>query len=357
MYTYTLRLPLPCTEFVIDEDIFLSNKLLEICGERRVAILVDEAIAKTAGEKLKQCLKGDLLVVKGGDSCNTRQSKQELEDTLIKLKFGKDTVIIGMGGEALTDLVGFIASTFMHGVPLILIPTTLLGMVDTAIGGKNGIHTPRGKHLIGTIYHPTAVFIDLQFLAMLSKEAWQSGLAEILKHGLICDPVIWKLCEKHTAPAWQHPHNLKELIRASIAAKMYVLSEDPEGKAMGSILNFGHTVAQALKTITKFKMSHGEAVAIGAMAESWLSSHFGQLPKKAHERIMDLYRKCGFSIKMPKEFVRDKFIEILQKNHSPRFSLIERIGHTIPLDGSFASTIEESDFVALADWMEKAALL
>lgn len=358
MYTYIPRVSPIRTEFILEENLFTSEKLAELChtGGRRVVIVTATQLAKTVGAKLRSFLKAELITLPKGP-CKTRKMKEYLEDELMQRKCNRDTLLIALGGGSLTDLVGFVASTYMRGIPLILIPTTLLGMADAAIGGKNGIDTSQGKNLVGTFYHPIAVFIDLQLLETLPPKEWLSGFAEILKHGLICDPELWELCEESSL-SWQNPPILKRLIRASIVAKMHILEEDIEELGMRRILNFGHTVGHGLEVLSKFQMTHGEAVAIGCMAECWLSAHLGHLSPKTCERILALYQKCGYKKRLPNGFTRQKFSESLGLDKKalqgkPRFVLIERIGHPLSFDGAFCSPIEEKQFQAMLDWMQQ----
>lgn len=359
MYRYIPRMTQKVTEFFFNENIFVSDELLEICKNSRcrVVILADQAIAKIAGARLKMHLNAELISIKGGESCKTRETKELVENELLKKKYNRDTLIIAMGGGALTDLVGFIAMTYMRGVPLILIPTTLLGMVDAAIGGKNGINTSLGKNLIGSIYQPQAVFIDPQLLSTLPKKEWLNGLAEILKMGLIFEPAIWKMCEQNPI-AWQSPQNLKTLLHQSVMAKLHILDEDLEEQGMRRVLNFGHTVGHALEMISKYKMTHGQAVAMGCMAESWLSSHLGHLSFESLNRILKLYQATGFEMSLPKAFTAKKFKEALQRDKKAlqgltRFVMIERIGHCASFAGAYCAPISETELDALIDWMSK----
>jgi 3-dehydroquinate synthase len=356
MYSYLPR-PNVRTEFVIGENIFTSSSLQEFVSNRRVLILADAGIAKKYGERLKKRLNAELISIAGGEKCKTREKKEELEDILLKKRFDRDTLMIGMGGGALTDLVGYLASTYLRGVPLIFIPTTLLGMVDASIGGKNGIDTPLGKNLIGTIYHPMAVYIDPQLLTTLPAQEWLNGLAEVLKHGLIFDKWTWDFCEKHPL-AWKTEQNLKELIRASILTKLHILEEDVDEKGIRRILNFGHTVGHGLEVLSQYRMAHGEAVAIGSMAESWLSWHLGHLSQKALDRILSVYQQCGFKVRLPKNFSEESLAQALlldkkSADGQPRYVMLERIGHTIPFHGAYCAPIEPAAFHAMVSWMKK----
>ncbi|MBI3508470.1 MAG: 3-dehydroquinate synthase [Chlamydiia bacterium] len=351
----------PTTEFFIDQDVF-GPEFAHECQKmrRKIALFADVAIAETWGEKLCRHLEADLFVVPGGESCKTRAWKQKLEDLLIEKKFGRDSLFLAMGGGCVTDLIGYLASTYLRGVPLILIPTTLLGMVDSAIGGKNAVNTPRGKNLIGTLYHPKAVIMDLQFLQTLPQKEWYNGLSEILKHGLIRDPRLWQLCEEQALGQWQNPSFLLNTIHASITLKLEVAEADLAETGMRRILNYGHTIAHGLEVLSKYKMSHGEAVAIGCMTECWLSHHAGHLSRTDLERILQLYRRYGYKVRLPKNFAADTFAEALTRDKKAargqaRYVMIDRIGNTLPFDGSYCTGIEESDYTELIRWMKANA--
>lgn len=355
MYTFCPRMSQPRTEFIQGDP---KEKLVEILelAKRRVCLIADSAVI-SAATQLKRHLDCEMIVVDGGETCKTREMKQKLEEDLIQKNYNRDTLLIGMGGGSLTDLIGFTASTFMRGVPLILIPTTLLGMVDAAIGGKNGINTKQGKNLIGTIHHPIAVCIDLALLETLPEKEWLNGFSEILKQGLIYNAQIWHFCEKNQHQ-WRTPENLKQLIRDSIVVKTQVAEEDPEEKGMRRILNFGHTVGHGLELLTNYRMTHGEAVAIGCLAESWLSHHLGYLNSKNLAKILELYEKCGYAIQLPKKFSAEQLRKAMKSDKKslrgePRFVMLEKIGMTIPFEGEFCTPIGEKDLQAMAAWMKE----
>jgi 3-dehydroquinate synthase len=356
--TFSPRPPAPRIEVSIGDGLLDSDYLPELCrtSKRRIALIADAALAKTIGEKLKKRLSASLFIFDGGEPSKTRETKHRLEDELLKERFGRDTLLIALGGGVATDLVGFLASTYMRGVPLILIPTTLLAMVDASIGGKTGLDTSFGKNQIGTFYHPTAIIIDTAVLATLPQKEWLNGLAEILKYGLIGDASLWKFCEEHAAH-WQKPDILSHLIQSSISAKMKVVEDDPEEKELRRILNFGHTVGHALEQISRYQIPHGAAVAMGTQAESYLSHLLGYLSENELKTILRLYKNFEFPVCLPKAFTAKQFFASMDldkksKGGQPRFVLIDRIGHALPFDGAYCRPISTSDFNALATWME-----
>jgi 3-dehydroquinate synthetase len=179
----------PNTEYILGTD--LSDSITTFCQKlgARTVVICDQAVEQMGGGELGF----ELLTFPGGEAAKTRETKQRLEDELLARKMGRDTLIVGLGGGVTTDLVGFLASTYMRGVPLVLAPTTLLAMVDAAIGGKAAVDTPHGKNLIGAFYSPKAIFANLDTLKTLPEKEWLNGLAEIWKAGLMADPRIWRL--------------------------------------------------------------------------------------------------------------------------------------------------------------------
>ncbi len=324
------------------EIYFGLKNLLSYCTKKG-AILADETIANSHGASLQKMLSYDLISVPSGEKNKTRENKEKLEDELLRRKFGKDSTIIALGGGVITDLVGFLAATYMRGVPLILIPTTLLGMVDAAIGGKTAVDTPFGKNLIGAFYLPKAIFIDETFLKTLPEKQIKAGLSEVLKMGLIDNPQIW---ENHS--------DLAFVIKASIQSKVKIVQADFEEKTgLRRILNFGHTVGHALELISNYKIEHGEAVALGCMAESYLSFSLGYLPDRVLQEILSLYRKLGYAFK---KFDRLALLEALKmdkkaKNGIPRFVIIDRIGHCEPFNGEYCTAPSLEQLKSLLDWM------
>ncbi len=320
----------------------LQSGLTKVCRStgRRIAIVADAAIVSTHGKLLKEMTRGTLLPFIGGEGAKTRESKQKFENELLRKQFGRDTLLIGLGGGVVTDFTAFLAATYMRGIPFILVPTTLLAMVDAAIGGKCGVDTPFGKNLIGATYQPTHIFIDPSLLASLPEQEWTYGLSEILKYGLIADSCLWELLEQNPL-TWKQ--SLSALLLSSIRVKKKIVEQDPLETGLRRILNFGHTIAHALELLSHFKMPHGEAVAIGCIAESFLSHQLGYLSFDAFTRIKALFQTFSFSFKLPRQFAAKPMLDAMQidkkaKARKPRFVLIDRIGHAMPFDGTYCRT-------------------
>jgi 3-dehydroquinate synthase len=323
------------TKFYLGRN-FLKKSLLEPFGKLRRVLIADENIKDLYAVDLSIEMEAELITIPSGERAKSRAAEKKLMEELFKRGCGRDTLLMALGGGATTDLVGFVASIYMRGVPLVFIPTTLLAIVDAAIGGKTAINAPYGKNLIGTYYHPKAIFADLDMLKTLPENELFNGLAEILKMGLIHDVSIWK----------------KPDILKAIRGKLFIVGKDPRDQGIRRILNFGHTIGHALETGSRYEMSHGKAVALGCAAEAHLSLSLGYLPEKEFEQIVGVYR--DFPLKLPKTYLRKALLEAmaLDKKGSLRFVLIDRIGHAIPFDKEYCRTVALKQLEPTLDWME-----
>jgi 3-dehydroquinate synthase len=306
------------------------NSLTSLCTPRGI-IFADPAVLNHAAS-LQKIIPYEIIPV---PQQKTRETKQQLEDELFKRKMGRDTTLIALGGGTTTDLIGFLASTYMRGVPVIYIPTTLLAMVDAAIGGKTGVDTPFGKNTIGTFYTPKAILIEPSFLQTLSPLEWKNGLAEILKYGLIDDETLFAA-----------PQDYASIIPRCIAIKEKIVKLDPQEKGLRRILNFGHTIGHALET--QDNIPHGLAVAVGCVAESYLSHILGYLSAADFARIRALYKQLDYPLRPLHSL---STLDKKAKNGEIRFVLIDRIGHALEFNGEYCSTVPKSALDDLIRWL------
>jgi 3-dehydroquinate synthase len=327
----------------------LSGAALEFLAQLKgkKVIVASVEVQDLYAKKLAKEISAELFTIPSGEKTKSLSAAFHLIEELSKIGAGKDTTLIAMGGGVTTDLSAFVASIYMRGIPLVLIPTTLLGCVDAAIGGKTAIDTRFGKNLIGTFYLPLAVFADLDTLQTLPEKEWMNGLAEILKMGLIQDPVIWELAKKDI----KDPN----LIVRAIEGKMAIVEKDPKDQGIRRILNFGHTIGHAIEAVAQYEMAHGEAVALGCLAESHLSMRLGYLAPKDLEEIQTMYHR--FSWKLPSAYRRDLLLSALLHDKkkvggTPRFVLIDRIGHAIPFEGAYVKEVSFDELEASLNWIE-----
>lgn len=291
---------------------------------------------------IAQKLGTDIIEVPSGEKAKTREVKQLVEDELLEKGYGRDTVIVAVGGGALLDLAGFVASTYMRGVDLILVPTTLLAMVDAAIGGKTGVNTPHGKNMIGTIYHPKMIIADLTTLDTLPEKEFQNGFSEIYKMGLIADPSILE------------ENDLEELILKTAQAKINIVQLDPTEKGLRRILNFGHTIGHALEACSGYTLSHGEAVAMGCVTESYLSFLMGHLNLEDYQKIESKFPHFN----LPKNYDRASLLIAMnfdkkKEKENVRFVMIDRIGNPLPFNGQYCESVQDDILDSVLTKMEQ----
>ncbi|KAI8924242.1 EPSP synthase-domain-containing protein [Entophlyctis helioformis] len=275
------------------------------------------------------------LVVPPGETHKTRETKGAIEDWLLASKCTRDSCLLALGGGVLGDLVGFVASTFMRGVPVIQIPTTLLAMVDSSIGGKTAIDTPHGKNLIGAFHQPRRIFIDIQYLTTLPRREFVNGLAEVIKTAAIWDESDFELLENY-------PEKVLGLVGAG----------SNQGTGLRGLLNFGHSVGHAIEAILFPALLHGECVAIGMIKEAEISRHLGHLSNVSVGRLLRCLQAYGLPVSLDDKLVKqrapgkhctvDRLLDIMRvdkKNQGDRkrMVLLAGIGKTVEPRASFVA--------------------
>lgn len=257
-------------------------------------------------------------------------------DALGQVAFGRRDVVIGFGGGAVTDLAGFVAAAWMRGVKIIQVPTTLLAMVDAAVGGKTGINTAAGKNLVGAFHEPDSVFIDLDRLATLPEDEIIAGSAEIIKTGFIADPVILERYEDDPAACLRADGHLPELIARSVQVKADVVGQDLKESGLREILNYGHTFGHAVELRENYRWRHGRAVAVGLMFVAELAEIAGLIDRE----LVDRHRRILSSVGLPTTYEAGVFEELFagmtrdKKNRDGRirFVVLTGVGETTRLE-------------------------
>jgi len=289
--------------------IFVGYGLLDKLGEKMrqaalsgiATIISDENVFSLYGSKIKGILKDagfaiNSFVVPPGEETKSMDYVIKIYDFLVEHRAERDDIIVAMGGGMVGDLAGFVAATFLRGMPWVQVPTSLVAMVDASIGGKVGVNHPEGKNLIGAFYQPNLVLTDCQTLTTLPQRELTSGWAEVIKHGLILDEEFFQFLESNVNKLTKlEPELFTRAIARSAAIKAQVVSQDEkEREGKRTILNYGHTIAHGLETATQYKrFLHGETVAIGMMGAAKLSQRLGLLPSVAVERQQALLQKFG----------------------------------------------------------------
>lgn len=264
-----------------------------------VVVVADARVHGLYGDGVLSCLrsagKDPLLVTfPPGESNKTRKTKARIEDRMLRARVGRDAVVVALGGGVTTDLAGFVAATYMRGIPCVNIPTTLLAMVDAAVGGKTGVNTPAGKNLVGVFKQPNAVLADLQTLGTLPRRQWLNGLAEMVKHAVVGDRQYMDfLCDHAGHLLAADPEVCQAAVVRSIAIKAEVVARDVREADRRRVLNFGHTVGHALEKVSGFKLSHGRAIAVGMAAEAEIAVGLGILDAPERDRLTSVLECLG----------------------------------------------------------------
>ncbi len=290
-----------------------SQRVAEVVGEGvRRALVVHPHSMGALGDQVTSSLRASgveayAAPVPDAEDAKTAAVAAELWAVLGQRGFTRTDVVVGVGGGTVTDLAGFVAATWLRGVPVVQVPTTLLGMVDAAVGGKTGINTAEGKNLVGSFHPPRAVLCDPDVLTTLPRADYVAGLAEILKAGFIADPVILDLVAEDPEAATRPdgPHAL-ELIERAVRVKADVVSVDLEESWLREILNYGHTFGHAVEHVESYRRRHGEAVAIGMVFAAELACAAGVLARG----VVDRHRAALASVGLPTSYVPGRWDEL-----------------------------------------------
>jgi 3-dehydroquinate synthase len=285
-------------------------------GVNRVALLHPPTMIKTA-ERLSHMLTAAGLEpiridVPDAEAAKSVAVAERCWSILGKAGFTRSDAVVGLGGGATTDLAGFVAATWLRGVRVVMVPTTLLGMVDAAVGGKTGINTPEGKNLVGCFYEPAGVICDLDLLATLPAPHLVAGLAEVIKCGFIADPEILTMIESDPVSA-RRPDSpiLRDLVERAVSVKARVVSADlrettSTGSAVGrELLNYGHSLAHAIERREGFGWRHGDAVSVGMIFAAELARLAGRLDRETAERHRAVLSRVGLPTSYPAEAFDD----------------------------------------------------
>ena len=296
-------------------------------------IVTDENIAKFQLEKIESVLRASgcepkSIIIPAGEEHKNLETVSRLWKSFLDHGLDRKSTIIALGGGVIGDLAGFAASTYMRGINWIGIPTTLLSMVDASLGGKTGFDLPEGKNLIGSFHPPKLVLADPGFLLTLTERELRSGMAEVVKHGIISDPELFTLCSRGLD--WVKD-NLEAIVKRAMAVKIKVIEEDPYEKGIRAALNLGHTVGHAVELVSKFNLRHGEAIAIGTVVEAKYAERKGIASNGLADKIAETMSALGLPIHIPEEMPREEVIRAMRVDKKKsakaiRFALPVEIG-------------------------------
>jgi 3-dehydroquinate synthase len=307
-------------------------------GERAIASLT------SAGFEVASC------TLPPGERYKTLNSIQKLYDAALENRLERSSTMVALGGGVIGDMTGFAAATWLRGINVVQVPTTLLAMVDSAIGGKTGVNHPHGKNLIGAFHQPRLVLIDPQVLKTLPMREFRAGMAEVIKYGVIWDAELFTQLEQSKRLdqlRYVKAELIDTILTRSCQAKADVVSKDEKEAGLRAILNYGHTIGHAVESLTGYRLvNHGEAVAIGMIAAGQIAVNLGMWAKEDAERQNALIQKTGLPVKLPDGVDIEAIIEALQldkkvKAGKVRFVLPTQIGVVTVTDDVPSDTIRQ----------------
>jgi len=320
-------------------------------------IVTDSNLKKVYGTKLlvelrKNKVTAELISFSAGEQNKNLLTFEKILEEMISKGFDRKSCVVALGGGITGDLAGFVASSYMRGISLIQIPTTLLSMVDSSVGGKTGVNLSKGKNSVGSFYQPKKVIINTVFLNSLGEREIKSGLSEVVKYAIISDAKFFDFLEKNIEKVLQlDKKTLEKVIKRNCELKARVIEKDEKEQGIRKILNYGHTIGHALEILGKYsKFNHGEAIAIGMICEAKISNALGFMNEKEVEKIIKLFEKIGLPTKIPKNFNSKKIILLTKKDKksfsgNSVYSLPSKIGKIITIKKNYSIIVK--DVVAL----------
>ena len=329
----------PGYDVIIEGDALraLPEVLRRVAPAHRYALVTDSNVARHWGDTVLSTLTSagltsEALVFEAGERNKTRETWAELSDRMLERGFGRDSSVIALGGGVVGDVAGFVAATYMRGVPVVQVPTSLLAMIDASVGGKTGVDAPAGKNLIGAFYPPRAVVADPLTLRTLPAVEFAGGLAEAIKHGAIADAsyLDW-IVENADALFAGDADLLTALVHGSVFIKAGYVGVDLRESGARAALNFGHTIGHALERVTDFGLHHGHAVALGMLIEARAAELHGIALTGTADRLRSALHAVGLPVVLPAGISANAVLHAATSDKKARagetrYALIARVG-------------------------------
>jgi 3-dehydroquinate synthase len=348
-YEIMERLGLDSQQITVDlkdrsYDIVIGSRILQNIGLRvkefrpsRVALISNKTIYPIYRDRILKSFREyhidpEIILIPDGEEYKDFLWTYYLYGELLKARFDRNSLLVALGGGVIGDITGFVASTYMRGIRFVQVPTTLLSQVDSSVGGKTGVNHPLGKNMVGTFSQPSLVFIDIDTLRTLPEREFYSGMAEIIKYGVISDGRLFDTLQVDREDILAHGDSLVKIIRRSCEIKADVVSKDEREAGLRAILNYGHTIGHAIETVTGYrKYLHGEAISIGMVAAADIAVKMGIMKRQEAERIKELVEMYNLPAHVPDNLNAGDLISAMaidKKAHAGRlnFVLPESIG-------------------------------
>jgi 3-dehydroquinate synthase len=342
-------------------DIVIGDGLLSRAGEflqglslgKRGVIITDSNVrplfAKSLRGKLKRAgFETKLLAIPAGEESKSLRQANRLFGKLPALGLDRQSFVVALGGGVVGDLAGFVAATYLRGLPLVQVPTSLLAQVDSSVGGKVGVNLPEGKNLVGAFYQPRLVLADTATLKSLPERELRAGFAEVIKHGAIRDAEFFAWLERERDRVFRlEPDAVAHVVRRCCEIKAGVVSADERESGLRAILNFGHTIGHAMEALADYVgLLHGEAIAMGMCCAARLSVKRAGLSEEEATRLRELIAASGLPVRLGEKYRVEELLEAMSIDKKARagklrFVLLKRLGEPIVTDAVTDADIEE----------------
>lgn len=345
-------------------DRFINDLKNGLVGNtKKFAVVTDSIVENLYAEGiykkiLEAGFKADLFVIPEGEKSKTRKMKEFVEDSMLEKGYRRDCAVIAIGGGVVTDLAGFVAGTFGRGVPFVNYATTLLAAADASVGGKTAVDTPLATNLIGIFNQPKKVYLDIETWKTLPVEQIASGLAETIKHGCLGDLELFEYLEKNVDKIFENNTEACEYIaERNCAVKYKVVMKDERESGLREVLNLGHTVGRAVETVSDYKLYHGEAVAIGLVAQARLGEKYGFISRENVKRVENLISKAKLPVAIPeyidkKALVKKLYTDKKVRDGKLRFVFQKEIGNMMCFgENQYGKEVPENDIAEIIEKM------
>ena len=348
-------------------DVLIGSGLLSKVGESlrmlgchgKAVVITDVSVNELYGPFLEESLTAAgfetlILTLPPGEKQKTLANAGRLCIHLSEYYTDRATTILALGGGVIGDLAGFVAATYMRGVPLVQVPTTLLAQVDSSIGGKVAVDHGRLKNMIGVFYQPRLVIADTGVLKSLEPKLLSDGMSEVVKYGIIADADFFKFLENNVGKIMAFDEvTLEEIVHKSAEIKARVVEQDEKDMGLRNILNFGHTVGHAIESVTNFRIGHGEAISLGMLAASTISLKLGVFSRTDLYRLEKLLKSIGLPVELP-DLKIELLLQVMQHDKkitagAMKFILAKGIGKAV-ISNEVSLALAEQ---VLRDWHEK----
>ena len=318
----------------IGKNILLDRSLFDNVNKKNLVLITNKKIEKLHISKIKNTLlKKNKIIISDGEKYKNQDSITKIYNYLLKNKYSRDSCIVAFGGGVIGDMAGFAAATYQRGINFIQVPTTLLSMVDSSVGGKTGINHPLGKNMIGSFHQPIAVIVDTEILKTLSKRQFNAGMSEVIKYGIIKDKNFFNWIAKNTDKIKaQDPDSIIKIVKRSCEIKAEIVALDEKEKNIRALLNLGHTFGHAIENYLGYgKWLHGEAVACGFLIACSVAIQKNTMDISEYNKIKSLLKAFSLPTKLPKNINIERLFEIMSldkkvKNNKMVYVIPNNIG-------------------------------